>query len=423
MKESGTLRIGMIPLNWEMRRFKHIAQLYTGNSIRDEEKELYEDPLDAVPYIASKDIDTIFQTANYENGMYVKTADTAFKFAEAGSTLMCIEGGSAGRKKTHLSQRVAFVNKLCCFSPSGIDGGFLFYWVCSPNFEDEFRQHITGLIGGVSISVIQNFCILVPPLSNQVRITAFLNRRCAEIDNIIATTQRTIEEYRRLKQSIIAEAVTHGVRGPRKMKDSGVEWIGEIPEEWKTVRVKYLLNERNERSVNGEEEPLSMSQKYGLIPTRNMDTVPNMASSFIGAKLAYENDLVFNKLKAHLGVFSVSHYDGLVSPDYAVYYSTGKADLKYLEYVFKTPQCIIEFRKKSTGIAAGLTRLYTDGLFSIVLPYPSLEEQQEIVLRLSCQCTEIDRLIDSKQQLLTELEAYKKSVIYEYVTGKREVPQ
>lgn len=170
-----------------------------------------------------------------------------------------------------------------------------------------------------------------------------------------------------------------------------------IPASWKTIRVKQLLRERKERSVNGKEEPLSMSQKVGV------------------------DDLVFNKLKAHLGVFSVSKYDGLVSPDYAVYYSTGIIDLKYLEYLFKTPQCISEFRKRSTGIAAGLTRLYTDGLFAIECPMPSKDEQAEIVLFLNEKCAQIDELMSLKQTKIEKLEQYKRSLIYEYVTGKKEV--
>ena len=179
--------------------------------------------------------------------------------------------------------------------------------------------------------------------------------------------------------------------------------------------------ERKERSINGEEEPLSMSQKLGLVPTKMLDIIPNMASSFVGAKLTYINDLVFNKLKAHLGVFSVSKYNGLVSPDYAVYYTTGLANLKYLEYLFKTPQCISEFRKRSTGIAAGLTRLYTDGLFAIETPYPPLKEQQQIADFLDTKCAKIDHLITVKQQKIEKLQQYKKSIIYEYVTGKKEV--
>ena len=161
-----------------------------------------------------------------------------------------------------------------------------------------------------------------------------------------------------------------------------------------------------------------MSQKHGLIPTKEMDVIPNMASSFVGAKIVYTSDLVFNKLKAHLGVFSVSKYYGLVSPDYAVYYSTGRADLKYLEYLFKTPKCIGEFKKRSTGVGAGLTRLYTNDLYSILIPFPSLSEQQSIASYLDDKCSEIDNLVAIKQQKIEKLKDYKKSIIYEAVTGK-----
>ena len=208
----------------------------------------------------------------------------------------------------------------------------------------------------------------------------------------------------------------------REMKDSGIEWIGLYPADWTLTKIKWLLNERKERSEDGSEEPLSMSQKYGLIPTKEMDTIPNMASSFVGAKITHVGDLVFNKLKAHLGVFAVSKYEGLVSPDYAVYYKTARADMRYLEHLFKTPQYILEFRKRSSGVGAGLTRLYTSDLFAMYSASPSLEEQQEIAAYLDKKCSEIDSLISSKEKFITELESYKKSLIYEYVTGKKEVP-
>ena len=272
-----------------------------------------------------------------------------------------------------------------------------------------------------SATLWNNQILTWPSVIEQERIAAFLDAECAEIDAVLEKTRASIEEYKKLKQAVITQAVTKGIRGDRPMKDSGIEWIGDIPVEWDVIRVKQLLKERNERSKEGKEEPLSMSQKVGLVPTKFLESIPNMASSFVGAKLAYVDDLVFNKLKAHLGVFSVSRYDGLVSPDYAVYCSTGKSNLKYLEYIFKTPQCIGEFRKKSTGIAAGLMRLYTEGLFSIYLPYPALSEQEEIAEYLNEKCAGIDALIVKKQQYLTEIENYKKSLIYEYVTGKKEV--
>lgn len=263
--------------------------------------------------------------------------------------------------------------------------------------------------------------IPVIPYDLQVQIVNAIQTEEKKVNTLIANVQAQIEKLKAYKQSLITEIVTKGLNPDVQMKDSGVDWIGEIPEQWSTIRVKQLLKERGERSVDGSEEPLSMSQKLGLVPTKMLDVIPNMASSFVGAKLAYVDDLVFNKLKAHLGVFSVSKYDGLVSPDYAVYYSTGKVHLKYLEYLFKTPQCISEFRKRSTGIAAGLTRLYTDGLFAIECPFPDMSEQIQIVDHLNEKCEQIDRLMAIKQAKIEKLEQYKKSLIYEYVTGKKEV--
>lgn len=269
---------------------------------------------------------------------------------------------------------------------------------------------------------LRSYEIPVIPYIVQQRIVEKIQSKEKKVDAIIANVQTQIEKLKAYKQSLITEVVTKGLDPTVPMKDSGVEWIGKIPSAWSTIRVKQLLCERKERSFDGSEVPLSMSQKLGLVPTIMLDSIPNVASSFVGAKLAYINDLVFNKLKAHLGVFSVSKYDGLVSPDYAVYYSTGVADLKYLEYLFKTPQCISEFRKKSTGIAAGLTRLYTDGLFSIECPFPAKDEQAQIVEYLNGKCEQIDRLITIKQAKIDKLSEYKKSLIYEYVTGKKEVP-
>lgn len=298
---------------------------------------------------------------------------------------------------------------------------YLYYYLHSFDIAKGFYGMGAGVRQGLNWDGVKWLKILVPSVPEQERIAAFLDAECAEIDAVLEKTRASIEEYKKLKQAVITQAVTKGIRGDRPMKDSGIEWIGDIPAEWDVIRVKQLLKERNERSKEGKEEPLSMSQKVGLVPTKFLESIPNMASSFVGAKLAYVDDLVFNKLKAHLGVFSVSRYDGLVSPDYAVYCSTGKSNLKYLEYIFKTPQCIGEFRKKSTGIAAGLMRLYTEGLFSIYLPYPALNEQEEIAEYLNEKCAGIDALIVKKQQYLIEIENYKKSLIYEYVTGKKEV--
>ena len=411
MKDSGVAWIGKIPHCWNTSKLKYLGQYINGYAFKPEEWGSK-----GVPIIRIQDLTGSNDNPNYFEGQidkkyWVENGDILISWAATLDAFIWNKGN--GWLNQHIFKAVP--NRRI------INYDF-FFWMIKESMKNMKNDNKHGIfMQHVTLSVFNNFTIPMPPLAEQERIAAFLDAECAEIDTVLEKTRASIEEYKKLKQAIITQSVTKGIRGDRPMKDSGIEWIGDIPVEWDVIRVKQLLKERNERSKEGKEEPLSMSQKVGLVPTKFLESIPNMASSFVGAKLAYVDDLVFNKLKAHLGVFSVSRYDGLVSPDYAVYCSTGKSNLKYLEYIFKTPQCIGEFRKKSTGIAAGLMRLYTEGLFSIYLPYPALSEQEEIAEYLNEKCAGIDALIVKKQQYLIEIENYKKSLIYEYVTGKKEV--
>ena len=416
MKDSGIEWIGKIPEEWTkdkaIRLFNIIGSGTTPKNITSD--------FPCVNWIQSGDINgSLISSCKNNVSESIIAQYSALKIYAAPFIVIAMYGASVGN--TSISLIDGCVNQACCvLSASIYNLNYAFYAIkSSQNYL--IRKAIGGGQPNISQDTIKQLWLPLPALHEQKRIAAFLDAECAEIDAVLEKTRASIEEYKKLKQAVITQAVTKGIRGDRPMKDSGIEWIGDIPVEWDVIRVKHLLKERNERSKEGKEEPLSMSQKVGLVPTKFLESIPNMASSFVGAKLAYVDDLVFNKLKAHLGVFSVSRYDGLVSPDYAVYCSTGKSNLKYLEYIFKTPQCIGEFRKKSTGIAAGLMRLYTEGLFSIYLPYPALSEQEEIAEYLNEKCAGIDALIVKKQQYLTEIENYKKSLIYEYVTGKKEV--
>lgn len=418
MKDSGIAWIGVIPQDWEIVRTK---------SLYCSAKEIAGDRADDFERLAltlngvikrSKEDSVGLQPEKFSGYQILKKGELVFKL---------IDLENVATSRVGLSPYTGIVSPAYIVLSKQSRAKDLVVRYSMYHFLSMWQREIFNQMGdnGVRSSLnakeLLNIPHPFPSIYEQKRIVTFLDAQCAEIDAVLEKTRASIEEYKKLKQAVITQAVTKGVRGDRPMKDSGIEWIGDIPAEWDVIRVKQLLKERNERSKEGKEEPLSMSQKVGLVPTKFLESIPNMASSFVGAKLAYVDDLVFNKLKAHLGVFSVSRYDGLVSPDYAVYCSTGKSNLKYLEYIFKTPQCIGEFRKKSTGIAAGLMRLYTEGLFSIYLPYPALSEQEEIAEYLNEKCAGIDALIVKKQQYLTEIENYKKSLIYEYVTGKKEV--
>lgn len=240
---------------------------------------------------------------------------------------------------------------------------------------------------------------------------------------MIAATQRTIEEYKKLKQSIITEAVTHGVRGPRKMKDSGVEWIGEIPEEWEVIRGKGLFTEVDTRSTDGSEELLTVSQYTGITPRSQKNVTMFEAETLEGYKICEIGDIAANTMWLWAGAIGVSSYRGVISPSYNIYRPIGNKYVPgYLDLLLRIPPLVQHYESLSTGIRASRLRLYPQQFLGIRFIVPSVQEQQEVLCYLQHKTTEMDRLIECKQRLLTEMEAYKKSVIYEYVTGKREVP-
>lgn len=426
MKDSGVEWIGEIPKEWGIKPLKALFSFGKGLPITKENlKE------NGIPVISYGQIHAKWNSGTtlhdelkrYVDNKYLKTNPSSlvkkgdFILADTSEDREgCGNCAYIDKDETLFAGYHTIILKSLC----NCDNKYFAYLFITDAWRSQIRMRVTGVkLFSISKRILANTSVIIPCNANEI--VSYLDKKCTQIDKLIENQQKQIEKLKAYKQSLITETVTKGLNHDVPMKDSGVEWIGEIPEHWDTIRIKYLLNERKERSTTGEEEPLSMSQKVGLVPTKVLEMIPNMASSFVGAKLTYIDDLVFNKLKAHLGVFSVSRYDGLVSPDYAVYYSTGKSNLKYLEYLFKTPQCILEFRKRSTGIAAGLTRLYTDGLFAIECPFPEILEQNEIVSYLDKKCTQIDNLISIKQQKIEKLQQYKKSVIYEYVTGKREV--
>ena len=418
MKDSGVVFSGIIPADWEVRATKYLFHIFSGATPKSDHPEYYDGDIIWITPADYKSSD-VFVSAGRRN--------ISLEGLNSCSAVLVPEGSIIFSKRAPIGAVAICSKELCtnqgclaCVPKTDNITKFFYYLMCVST--ENYNILGTGTtFKEISAFNFSNFQLPFPCVEKQIKIVNILDIASKKIGKLVDNESEQIEKLKQYKQSLISEAVTRGLDPSVPMKDSGVEWIGAIPFSWGTIRIKHLLLERKERSVLGDEEPLSMSQKYGLIPTKEMDMVPNMASSFVGAKIAYPNDLVFNKMKAHLGVFSLSKYHGLVSPDYAVYSSTGRANLKYLEYLFKTPQCISEFRKKSTGIAAGLTRLYTDDLFSIECPFPPISVQDEIVAFLNKKTYLIDKLINAKQSKISKLTQYKSSLIYEYVTGKKEV--
>ena len=424
-KDSGIAWIGNIPSEWKTCRIKDTSLLYTGNSIKDEEKDSFQDMNEARPYIATKDIDATYMSANYNNGLYIKHTDCNFRIAPPSSTLMCIEGGSAGRKKAFIDQEVSFVNKLCCFAPfEGVYGKYIYYFLCSPNFEDIFNSKITGLIGGVNIPTLKNIECLLPSISEQKAIATYLDEKCGEIDSLISLQEEMISELQSYKQSVITEAVTKGLDPNVPMKDSGVEWIGMIPEIWKLARIGNFFRLRTERNTKPMEEVqlLSLYTGIGVFPHGEQEERGNKAVTVDGYKIVHKNDIIVNIILAWMGAIGVSNYDGVTSPAYDIYIpNLARVVPHYFHYVFRTKGFAGECYKYGRGIMMMRWRTYSTEFKQISIPLPPLSEQQAIASYLDEKTSQIDSLIALKQEKITELKDYKKSIIYEYVTGKKKV--
>ena len=418
-----------IPSNWKLSKLKFTSNMKTGNSINAADKdEKYSNEFDEYyNYIGTKDIESDTNIVAYENDLYIPIKNK-FKIAQKYSSLICIEGGSAGKKLGYLDRDVCYGNKLCNITAKEIAvSKFIYYFLQSRKFVEQINLKMNGIIPGISVEELKNIDLIFTDIAEQQKIVDFLDIKTAQFDKVIAKKEQLIIKLEEAKKSLIFEVVTGKVeivdgqlvpRDASKMKDSGVEWLGMVPTAWSIKRAQYLFRESSLKSSKGKEEPLSMSQKHGLIKSSDMDRIPNQALSNAGSKICKTNDLVFNKLKSHLGVFSVSQYMGLVSPDYAVYKPLCGTNSKYYEYLFKTPLYINEFNKYSKGVGAGLTRLYTQDLFNIACIYPNLETQNEIADFISEKVFGADIVINKVGYELAKIREAKQSLISEAVTGK-----
>lgn len=414
MKASGVQWLGDIPSAWMLGKVKN--RFYTTKTIVGDRVDDYERLALTLNGVIkrSKEANDGLQPEKFDSYQILQEHELVFKLIDLANVQTSRVGLSP--YTGIVSPAYIVLHDRSNRIPRYAEYYFLSMWM------NEVFNHLGGDGVRSSLNAKDLMNIPFPILSEeeQQAIADYLDDRCSKIDEIIAEATASIEEYKELKQAVIFETVTKGLDKNVPMKDSGVEWIGNVPSHWQIIRLKYLMNEINNRSETGEEEPLSVSQVLGVVPS-SMIAVANPASSTIGQKIVEPNDLVFNKLKAHLGVLFESRYRGLVSPDYAVYRTNEKVIPKFLEYLFHTPACITEFTKYITGVAVGLMRLYTSDLFNIFIALPSMEEQNRIVKYLNEDIKMFDSLITEKQSLIDDLQAYKKSLIYEVVTGKRRV--
>ena len=268
-----------------------------------------------------------------------------------------------------------------------------------------------------------NLLLALPPnRAEQQAIAEYLDRKCAEIDTVLGQIHKSIDEYQKLKQAVITQAVTKGIRKNRPMKEGGIEWLGEIPADWEVYRGKRLFYETNERSETGSEELLTVSHITGITPRSQKNVNMFMSESLVGYKVCQVGDIAANTMWMWQGAIGVSSYHGVISPSYNTYRQRkGALNSQYLDYLLRIRPLIDMYNACSTGITASRLRLYPEQFLSFKFPVPPMEEQQKIVNYLNDKVGEMDSLIQKKGQYLAELESYKKSLIYEYITGKKEV--
>lgn len=437
MKDSGIEWIGEIPEDWEISKFKNSSNLYVGDSIKDNEKDNYLDKDDAKAYVATKDLIIDENMVDFSNTLYVKNDNLKFKTAPKGSSLICIEGGSAGRKKAFLDRDVCFVNKLCCINPlNSMDKKYMFYLISNQAFEQEFDKYIQGLIGGVSINKLSNFNIPLPTLREQHKVSSFLDNEVNKINISIGYIYEQIENLKNYKKSVITEAVTKGLNKNVEMKDSGIEWIGEIPKHWKVIRIKNaaILKARigwqglkSDEFLDDSNLPYLVTGtdfKDGLVDWDSCVRISEKRFEMDKNIQINENDLLITK-DGTIGKLAIARncpYKASLNSGVFVIRNKGTYEYndKYMYYLLKSEQFYLWFELNDAGNST-IRHLYQRDFYNFSFTYPETKEQNQIVDYLDKKTKLIDDSIAIKQKQLETLEEYKKSLIYEYVTGKKEV--
>jgi type I restriction enzyme S subunit len=407
MKNSGIEWIGQIPDSWRTIRFKFLHNgMNTGEAI---DKEYWTNDVD----------DTLFYTAGIRPIRTNYSEFPTWKYTKESDLLLARNGIPYVYNPTANACYTDHIIRADMIK--GVNKRYIKYGL---------QQSINRVVvDSVSIttwsaSLWNEQVIPYPPIDEQQIISTFMDNQCFLIDSIIEKTQKSIEEYKKLKEAIITQAVTKGVRGDRPMKDSGIEWIGKIPKEWEVTRIKNIFSLRDERNSLPLEEVnlISLYTDKGVLQHSDIEkTTGNKASNADGYKLVYENDIVVNIILCWMGAIGRSAYNGVTSPAYDIYVPSDIIECEYYHHYFRTSGFSGDCFKRGRGIMLMRWRTYSDQFRDIHVACPPIEEQREILAYLNLKCTEIDALITKKEQLITELENYKKSMIYEYVTGKKEV--
>lgn len=296
-----------------------------------------------------------------------------------------------------------------------------FYWSSKVFMNQMLNDKHGSAMQHVTKGIFNNFSIALPSeKSDQQKIAKFLDIRVNEIDILINQTIRSMEEYKKYKESLITEAVTKGLNPDVEMKDSGIEYIKEIPSTWEIRKIKYTLNSL-EREVKTTDEVITCFRngEVTLRKNRREDgyTFSDTEKGYQGVEIG---DLVIHGMDAFAGAIGISDSRGKCTP--VVHVCNSNQNKRFYMYFLRAMAFNNVFMALSDGVRIRSSDFRNWAkLAKIMVVVPPIEDQRKIARYLDDKCAEIDNLIIQKQQLLTDLESYKKSLIYECVTGKREV--
>ena len=410
MKDSGVAWIGEIPSDWKLSK---IGSLYSQRIEKVSDKDY--PPLSVTMKGILPQLATAAKSDDGDNRKLVRIGDFAInsRSDRRGSCGVSLYDGSVSLINIILTPR------------NTMNSGYYDWLFHTSLFADEFYKWGHGIVDDLWTTrwqEMKSIIVPVPNLHEQERIAHFLNQRCAEIDTVLDKTRTSIEEYKKLKQAIITQAVTKGVRGDRPMKESGSIWFGLIPADWKMHRTKKLVT--IEKRIIGVEgvAVLSITQK-GIRPKDLSKNEGQFAESYANYQIVHCGDFAMNHMDLLTGWVDISQFEGVTSPDYRVFTMSGNSvNKQYYLYLFQMCYSNRVYYGLGQGVSGlGRWRLPAKQFLDFLITVPPIEEQNEIVDYLDNQCAEINALIQKKEQFLAELETYKKSLIYEYVTGKKEV--
>ena len=413
-KDSGVDWLGEIPEHWELLRTKSIFRLVAEPAPKNNSEELLSVYSD-IGVKPRKELEERGNKASTTDGYwYVKKGDVIV------NKLLAWMGAIGVSEYDGVTSPAYDI--LRSYKP--VESKFYHYLFRNPICTSKLKQHSKGIMEmrlRLYFDEFGNIKIPYPPFEEQQRIVAFLDRTTAEIDEAIAKKQRLIELLQEQKAILINQAVTKGLNPNVPMRNSGIEWIGEIPEHWEVKRLKRLFAEFDDRSLDGTETLLSLRMYEGLVPHTEVSDKPITSNDLIGYKRVKPGEIVMNRMRAALGLFAVASTEGIVSPDYAIFRSFVDLIPDFYVHLFKTSKRKNIFFLESKGLgtgSAGFLRLYSDRFGCIKVPVPPVPEQVKIISHIKYITNEFAILISKINDEILLLQEFRNVVISNVVTGK-----